>query len=110
MVNQVVATRGTVSVPLELVGLGDENAIGFSFAFDPGRLIYRSVTVNSGLVASAAVLNLNTNDVPAGRLGIAVSRQAGQTFPAGLSPLVTVGLVAGDVSGARRACFALTSA
>lgn len=94
--NRSVATGGEVEVPVELVGLGDENAVGFSLVFDPARLVYREARLGGSLVGVA--LLLNTNEVAAGRLGVGLTRQGGERFPAGVSVLLQVEFQAGDLA------------
>ncbi len=72
---------GTLTLPLELVAQGDENALGFSLVFDPGVL--GNPQVARGGDASAAILNTNTSQLGAGRIGIALALPSGQTFAAG---------------------------
>lgn len=75
----------TVNVLVELVSLGDENAIGFSLNFDPAILSSPVALLGSG--SAGAILNSNAQS---GRLGIAVALPAGQTFAAGARQLVIV--------------------
>jgi hypothetical protein len=65
---------------------GDENALAFSLTFDPARLRYR--TARAAL--TGVVLNLNTNGVAQGRLGVVMGKPAGQRFVAGTADLVIV--------------------
>jgi hypothetical protein len=50
---------GQVSVPIELVAQGDENALGFSLTFDPAVLSNPQAALGSD--ASGATLNANTS-------------------------------------------------
>jgi hypothetical protein len=92
-----VATAGTVEVPVELVGLGDESSVGFSLHFEPAALSFVSVRLGTG--AAGAGLLLNTNSLATGNIGIALTRQAGQTFASGTNQLVLVRFLAGNVDG-----------
>src|SRR5262249_59940915 len=65
------APGGQVSVPIELVAQGDENALGFSLSFDPAVL--GNPQAGLGGDASGATLNTNTSQVGGGRLGVALS-------------------------------------
>jgi hypothetical protein len=78
--------RGTVTI--ELDAQGDENALGFSFSFDPAQLQFVSAALGSG--ASSATLNLNTSQAANGRVGLALALPAGQVITAGLRSIVTV--------------------
>jgi 6-phosphogluconolactonase (cycloisomerase 2 family) len=78
--------RGTVTI--ELDAQGDENALGFSFNFDPTQLQFVSAVVGSG--ASGATLNLNMSQAANGRVGLAMALPTGQVIAAGLRPIVIV--------------------
>lgn len=71
---------GRAVVPVALQSVGDENTLRFSLAFNPSQLTQPRVTPGPAL--AAATLALQTNDAPAGRLGISVQLPAGQTLPA----------------------------
>jgi len=79
---------GQVSVPIELVAQGDENALGFSLSFDPAVLGNPQAALGSD--ASGATLNANTSLASGGRLGIALSLPTGLKFPAGGRQVVVV--------------------
>jgi uncharacterized protein (TIGR03437 family) len=79
---------GQVSVPIELVAQGDENALGFSLTFDPAVLGNPQAALGSD--ASGATLNPNTSQVASGRLGLALSLPFGQKFSAGARQIVVV--------------------
>lgn len=69
------------AVTVEVLARGGENALGFSLAFDPAALEYRSVAVASA--ASGAALEVNSEQVDAGRLGVMLALPAGNSFEAG---------------------------
>jgi hypothetical protein len=80
---------GTVTnVPVKLEAQGDENALGFSVSFDPAKL--HLVGTLPGEAAVGAVLNVNTNQLAAGRVGVALAMAAGGTFEAGSQELVVL--------------------
>jgi hypothetical protein len=79
---------GTVSVPIELVSQGRENAIGFSLTFDQNILTNPQAT--PGADATAAALNANASQAAQGRLGILLALPAGQSFVAGTRQILTV--------------------
>jgi hypothetical protein len=79
---------GQVSVPIELLAQGDENALGFSLTFDPAVLGNPQAALGSD--ASGATLNANTSQVGSGRLGLALSLPFGQKFSAGARQIVVV--------------------
>jgi hypothetical protein len=79
---------GQVSVPIELLAQGDENALGFSLTFDPAVLGNPQAALGSD--AAGATLNANTSQAGAGRLGLALSLPFGQKFSAGARRIVIV--------------------
>ncbi len=79
---------GTVTVPMELVSMGTENALGFSLAFDPGKLSNPVVVL--GTDASTALLLLNTTQVANGRLGVGLALPAGQQFATGVRQILRI--------------------
>lgn len=82
------APGGTVSVPIEIVSQGDENAIGFSLNFDPAILSNPQASLGSG--AAGASLNPNFGAAAQGRLGLAIALPAGQTLSAGTRQIAIV--------------------
>jgi hypothetical protein len=84
VVDGKAAVGQTFTVSIELESLGDENAIGFSLNFDPAKLAY------IGASTADATLQVNALQAAQGRLGLALAKPAGQSFPAGLSTLVQV--------------------
>ncbi len=77
-----------VELPISITGAGHQNALGFSLSFDPSRL--RFLDADTAAAAAGAALNLNTNDAPGGRLGLALALPPGTTVPAGTAELVRV--------------------
>jgi uncharacterized protein (TIGR03437 family) len=82
------APGAQVSVPIELVSLGDENAFGFSLTFDPAVLSNPQVALGSD--TSAATLGTNLTLASQGRAGIALALPSGQKFSAGTRQLAVV--------------------
>jgi len=78
--------NGEVSV--ELISQGDENAAGFSVNFDSGEMNFVAVTTGAG--ASGSTLNLNSNQVSLGRLGIAMALSPGATFTPGTNEIIRI--------------------
>jgi subtilase family serine protease len=103
IVERSVATSGEVDVPVELVALGDENAVGFSLAFDPSRLTFVSASAGAG--ASGASLLANTSEASAGRVGVALVRGTGERFAAGAAAAVQMRFRAANTSGATPLAF-----
>lgn len=89
---RAVATSGApsnpVSVPIELVSQGDENALSFSLTFDPAVLSNPQAVLGSD--AGGASIIPNPNQVAAGRLGLIVTLPAGQSFSAGVRRILVV--------------------
>lgn len=82
------ATSGVVSVPIELVAQGDENALGFSLSYDPALLSNPQAMLGSD--AGTAILNINPSQTGQGRLGVALALPIGQTFAVGTRQLLNV--------------------
>lgn len=89
--NVSAAPGTTVTLPIELFSLGDENALGFSLTYDPAILGNPSATL--GADAGGASLNLNTSQTAQGRLGIAVALPTAQKFAAGTRQIANVTFV-----------------
>jgi hypothetical protein len=87
------AVQGTtLTLPVTLLSQGNENAIGFSLNFDPTILKYSS-TVKGSATASASLV-VNSNQVAAGILGVALALQPGNNFTNGLQEVVRVTFMA----------------
>lgn len=82
------APGDSVAVPIRLLAQGNENAARFSITFDASVLTYSNATLGSG--ATAAQLNLNTNEVGSGKIGFNLALSAGNNFAAGTQELVVV--------------------
>ncbi len=82
------APGSNVVLPVELVSLGDENALGFSLTFDTNILSNPQAAL--GTDAVGATLNLNLSQTAQGRVGLAVALPATQRFAAGTRQLVNV--------------------
>ncbi len=88
---------GQASVPVELIAQGDENALGFSLTFDPAALGNPQAAMGND--AANATLNVNTNQLGQGRLGIVLSLPTGQKFGAGVRQIAVVNFaIAGGVT------------
>ncbi len=88
----------TLTFGVRLEAQGDENALGFSLAFDSARLQFLGAA--KAAATSNAVLNLNSNQAAAGKLGLALALPAGATLGAGAmeAVLLTFG-AASNASG-----------
>ena len=83
-------TGQAANVSVELVALGNENAVGFSLNFNPA--IFTDATASLGSGATGASFNFNY-DQTNGRLGVTLALPAGQVFAAGTRQIVNVVLV-----------------
>ncbi|MBL8191571.1 MAG: hypothetical protein JNK38_26370, partial [Acidobacteria bacterium] len=79
---------GTISVPIEIVSQGDENAVGFSLTFDAAVLGNPQVTLGSD--ATGATINSNATQAAQGRFGVALAFPATQKFTAGVRQMAVV--------------------
>jgi len=80
---------GAVSVNLQ--AMGDENALGFSLSFDPTVLSYNGYTDGSSLGSyNGAMLMVNTNQVPSGRLGVVLRLPMRASFSSGNQQIATI--------------------
>jgi len=87
-INLLQGQSGTISVYLD--AQGDENALGFSLAFDPAVLAYLSVSV--GAAAPGATLDINTNQALAGRAAFLLALPVGSSFTAGTQEILKLNL------------------
>ena len=99
-----VATGNPADAPIEFLGAGDENSIGFTLQFDPTLLQVQQVTNGTG--ATNVTLNVNTNPVASGRLGIAIAKSTGQTFALGTQQVAVIRFVATANPGVASMTFA----
>ncbi len=88
----------TVSVAVELLALGNENALSFSLQFDPRQ--WRYVSAAAGPDAAGAILSINDKHAALGRLGLAVALPPGRVWEVGLRSFVVVNFVATEGGGA----------
>lgn len=77
-----------VSIGVEIVATGNENAIGFSLNFEPRILSSPVVAIGSGL--AGGIINTNASGADAGMIGVAVALPANQTIQPGVRQLITV--------------------
>ena len=89
LVSGAASPGGQVTIPVELVAVGDENTLAFSVAFDPAALRYDAVTFGTALPLNAQLL-LNTNGVGSGRLGVLLGLPVGAAFAAGTQQVLVV--------------------
>jgi hypothetical protein len=87
----------SVSISVLLNSQGDENALGFTLAFNPGALSLISATLGSN--ASGSTLNVNTNQAANGEVGIALAKSFGTSFTSGTDEVVKVSFRSTGVAG-----------
>lgn len=88
-VQQSVAARGqNKTIIIEMEAVGNENAVGFSLNFDPKQLRYVMSATGNGVFNAA--LNINTNSLASGRLGLAMALPGGQKIAAGKQQVAVV--------------------
>ncbi|HMV48287.1 MAG TPA: cohesin domain-containing protein [Blastocatellia bacterium] len=80
---------GNLSVPVELISQGDENAVSFTLTFDPALLTNPQVELGSA--ATGSLLTVNPNQAAQGRVGVVLSLPAGQQFNVGVRQIAVVG-------------------
>jgi hypothetical protein len=83
-----VTSGDLVTVPLQLVTLGTENAVGFSLNFNPDFLTFVSIDLNSA--GTGITFISNTNGAAAGKVGVAFAKESGTQFGAGTQTIATV--------------------
>jgi hypothetical protein len=89
---QTGAKNGVTNViDVELIALGDENAIGFSLSFDQTIMNFVGAAVGSG--APGATMNVNSVNASSGVVGIAIAMPFGQSFAAGTQECVRLNFV-----------------
>jgi hypothetical protein len=80
----------TVTVPVMLESLGDENAVGFTLTFDPS--VFQYYSASKGSAAASGTLNVNPN--VAGKVGVTVALPTSSTFAVGTREVARVTLTA----------------
>ena len=80
------APGSNIVVPIQLIGAGNENALGFSISFDSTQLTYVSAAV--GANSTDASLNPNTSAAASGRVGIAIAKPTNVVWSAGTQEVV----------------------
>ena len=103
------ATNGeTVTVPVNLVASGSENALGFNVAFDPTQLTLQGIA--KGSAAGSTVMNVNTNQSATGHLGVTLALNSGNVFASGTNQIVKLSFkVLNQASGNLGVAFVVTN-
>ena len=80
-----------VSVPVQLVAQGNENALGFSLTFDATHFAFNGISAGSG--APGATMNINTNEISSGKVGVILALPTGSSFATGTQEAIQLKLV-----------------
>lgn len=86
-VGTVAAQRGqTVSVPVSLVCVTNENAVGLTLTYNPSQL--RLLSFSLGTAMSAGRYNINSNQL--GKVGLTLAVSPGNRFPIGTNQMAVL--------------------
>jgi hypothetical protein len=88
VVGQSAAPGSNITVSVQLLGTGTENAAGFSVQFDPNKLTYVAASAALGAQSSDATLIPNESDASLGRLGILISRPVNLVWASGTNEIL----------------------
>jgi uncharacterized protein (DUF2141 family) len=90
----VSAARGqTVNVPVHLVCLTGENAVGMTIGYNTNLLSFVNILMGTNIPVTGAALNLNTNQP--GKLGVALALSSGTALAAGTNEVAILQFTAG---------------
>lgn len=87
-----VSAGQSCQISVQLNSQGNEDAIGYSIAFDPTTLSFTSATAGSG--AASATLLVNTTRATNGVIGIALELPFLATFPPGVQEVTKLNFMA----------------
>jgi len=85
-----IGLTNVASLAVNMAAQGNENAAGFTVSFPTANFTFNGASAGSGL--GAATLLLNTNQIGAGLLGVALALPPGSTFPNGNLSLLSLNL------------------
>jgi len=88
VVGQSAAPGSNITVSVQLLGTGAENAAGFSMQFDPNKLSYVGGSAALGAQSSDATLVTNEALAPQGRLGFAIAKPSNGKWVAGTNEIL----------------------
>jgi hypothetical protein len=87
-IGSIAAQRGqTVSVPVQLVCITNENAVGLTVSFDTNQLKLTGITMGSAMITGSKT-NINYNRP--GRLGMVVAMPPGKSLAAGTNQVLVL--------------------
>jgi hypothetical protein len=99
VVDTPAAGGNFVTVPVQFVANGNENALGFSLNFDPSVLTFSQASLGSGI--SGAFFFPNISQVASGKVGFAIALSAGNAFAPGTQTLVNVTFAVAPVTNSQ---------
>ena len=99
----VAQGRLTNTVNLQLAAQGIENALSCSLNFDASSLAFLGATLGAG--AAGAMLDVNTNQIAAGNLGLAVALLPGSAISSGTQPIVQLSFLSISYSNSLSLSF-----
>lgn len=108
--SRAVAPEGTVSVGVQMVACGTENAVGFTLSFDPASERYEGVRLATDAAMASATLLVNDVQAAEGRIWVGLALAPGASFAAGVHGLVEVTFQAASTGGDVEIAFAPTTA
>ena len=97
VLNASISPGGTVGVSVHLESIGDENALGFTFSFDPSAFTFSGIKPGSGI--AGAIFMPNLSQAGSGKVGVALALASGNKFSAGSHEVAKVNLVATAAAG-----------
>ncbi len=97
----------SISVPVELVALGNEHALGFSLTYD--KASFSTPQIDLGPAAIGGTLVTNTSQASNGRIGILIQQPLGTTFSAGVCTVAVVSLQIATRTGPGAFRFGFTN-
>jgi RHS repeat-associated protein len=77
-----------VVLPVQVRGIGQENALGFSLTFDPARWQFERVELTGA--SEGAELLVNASGMGQGRVGVALALPPGSAWPTGMNTVATL--------------------
>jgi hypothetical protein len=95
-----------VAVPVQLIGFGGENGVGFSVDFNETNVVFEGITNLVGQATNGTVV-LNTNAAATGQIGVLFALPPGQSFSSGTNALLSLLF---QVSATAPAAMPLTTA
>jgi hypothetical protein len=105
VVDNTIQPGNTNVVIVQLLAAGNESALDFSLSFDSLALTYAEAAL--GADVPGGILNVNTNQVSAGQLGLALAMPIGMSLAAGTRELVRLSFVTSmTASGSTTIAFA----